>query len=64
MKAKTKKWITVVALTLLAVSNISPLAALIPQFVYAPIISGVSLFDAIGYIGLVGTYWVLTRQTD
>jgi len=67
ISAKQKKWITVLAMVLLAAYSItSPidLKGMLPAWVSSPTIGSFSLINIAAYLVVVGAYWVFKKKTE
>ena len=65
--SKTKKWITVSAMTILASSTITApidLSSYLPELITKPCCGQFSLLNIIAYVVLLGGYWIFTSQTE
>jgi hypothetical protein len=63
--AENKKWITVVAMVILAAYSItSPidLKGMLPAWVSSPTIGSFSLVNIASYLVLVGAYWIFQKE--
>ena len=64
---KLKKWISVVAMVILAASTItSPinLKEMLPSWLCNPIFGNIGLVNIAAYVVLIASYWVASLQTE
>lgn len=67
ISAKSKRYITVIAMVLLAAYSItSPidLKGMLPAWISSPTIGSFSLINIAAYAVLIGAYWVWDKQTE
>lgn len=67
LTSKTKKWIAVASMALLAASAITwpiNLKGMLPSWVSSPCCGSFSVINIASYIVLIAAYWVATRQTE
>ncbi len=67
LSAKAKKWIAVIAMVILAATQITTpidLKSFIPTWVYNPTFGNFSLLNIAAYAVLIAAYWVAMKQTE
>jgi len=67
LKPKTRKYVTVISIILLAALNITKpinIQSMFPTWLLGFSIGDIGFVNIVAYVTILGAYWVGTRQTD